>query len=94
MEDFRRKSLLISGGHTTKPPATITFESVVYRETVRIALTLAEFNDLEVKVSDIQNAYITSPVTQKIWTELGKELGQDSGKRAITVRDLYGLKSS
>ena len=27
------------------------------RETVRIALTLAALNDLEVKVADIQNAY-------------------------------------
>ena len=94
MEDFRRKSLLISGGHTTKPPATITFESVVYRETVRIALTLAALNDLEVKVADIQNAYITHPVTEKIWTVLGKEFGQDAGKREIIVRALYGLKSA
>ena len=56
MEDFRRKSRLVASGHTTNPPATIKFESVVSRETVRIALTLAELNDLEEKVADIQNA--------------------------------------
>ena len=35
--------------------STITYASVVSRETVRIALTLATLNDFPVKVSDIQN---------------------------------------
>ena len=56
MEDFRRNSRLVASGHTTNPTATITFESVFPRDTVRIALTLAELNDLEEKVADIQNA--------------------------------------
>ena len=94
MEDFRLKSRLIAGGHTTNIPATITYASVVSCETVRIALTLAALNDLEVKVADIQNAYITHPVTEKIWTVLGKEFVQDAGNKVITSRDLYGLKSS
>jgi len=38
MEDFRRKAQLIAGGHKTAAPATITYTSVVSRETVRIAL--------------------------------------------------------
>ena len=94
MEDFRRKARLVAGGHTTKVPACITYASVVSRETVRIALTLAALNDLEVKVADIQNAYITAPCAEKIWTILGKEFGADAGKRALIVRSLYGLRSS
>ena len=42
-------------------PPHLTFASVVSRETVRIALTIAALHDLEVKVSDIQNAYLTAP---------------------------------
>jgi hypothetical protein len=61
MEDFRRKARLVAGGHTTEPPKTITYASVVSRETVRIALTLAAINALQVKASDIQNAYLTAP---------------------------------
>ncbi len=46
MEDFRRKARLVAGGHLTKAPATITYASVVSRETVRLALTFASLNDL------------------------------------------------
>ena len=94
MEDFRRKARLVAGGHKTDAPATITYASVVSRETVRIALTLAALNDLEVKVGDVLNAYITAPITEKVWTILGPEFGRDAGKRAIIVRALYGLKSA
>ena len=37
-EDFRRKVRLVAGGHTTAATATITYASVVSRESVRIAL--------------------------------------------------------
>ena len=78
----------------TKAPATITYASVVARDTVRLALLLAALNDLDVKVGDVLNAYITAPVTEKIWTVLGPEFGNDAGKRAVIVRALYGLKSA
>ena len=65
------------------------------RESVRIALTLAALNDMEVKTSDIQNAYLTAPCSEKIWTTLGSEFGPDlAGKKALVVRALYGLKSA
>ena len=48
MEDFTRKARLVAGGHKTDAPATITYVSVVSRETVRIALLMAALNDLEV----------------------------------------------
>ena len=49
MENFRRKARLVAGGHMTTAPAAVTYASVVSRETVRIALTVAALNDLEVK---------------------------------------------
>ncbi len=77
MEDFRQKARLVAGGHLTKAPATITYASVVSRKTVRLALTFASLNDLEVKVGDVLNAYITAPVKEKLWTILGPEFGLD-----------------
>lgn len=70
-----------------------SYASVVSRETVRIALPIAALNDLEVKSSDIQNAYLTAPCAEKIWTKLGPEFGPDHGKRALVVRNCYGLNS-
>ena len=68
------------GGHKTEAPATITYASVVLRETFCLSLTIAALNDLEVKVSNVLNAYITAPITEKVWTILGPEFGPDAGK--------------
>jgi hypothetical protein len=78
----------------TKAPAIITYASVVSCETIRIALLMAALNDLNVKVGDVLNAYITAPISKKVWTVLGPEFGIDAGKSAIIMRTLYGLKSA
>jgi len=80
MEDFRRKARFVAGGHMTEAPASNTYASVVSRESVRIALTLAALNDLEVKTADIENAYLTAPVAEKIWCVLGPKFGANAGK--------------
>ena len=54
----------------TEAPSTITYASVVSRETVRIALMIATINDLEIKLGTILNAYVLAPVTEKVWTTL------------------------
>ena len=46
----------------TEAPSAITYASVVSRETVRIALTLAALNDLDVQCGDVLNAYVTAPL--------------------------------
>ena len=94
MEDFRRKARLVAGGHMTETPPSLTYASVVSRESVRIALTIAALNDLQVKTGDIENAYLTAPVAEKIWTTCGPEFGSQCGRTAIIVRALYGLKSA
>jgi len=49
---------------------------------------MAALNNLEVKVDDVLNAYITAPITKKVWTVLGPEFGIDAGKTAVIVRAL------
>ena len=88
MEDFRRKARLVAGGHVTEAPKCMTYSSVVARDTVRLALTLAALNNLEVKADDVMNAYITAPTTERVWTILGPEFGNDAGKKALIVRSL------
>jgi hypothetical protein len=72
----------------------MTYASVVSRESVRIALTLAALNHLDVTMGNIENAYLSAPITEKVWTVLGTEFGDDAGKRALIARALYGLKSA
>ena len=81
-ENFRRKAKKVADGHTTETPAVMTYASVVSKETVCIALTIASLNDLYVKGADIER------------TLLGPEWGPDAGKKAIMVRAQYGLKSA
>jgi hypothetical protein len=93
--DLTRKSRYVAGGHMTKPPSSVTYASVVSRESVRIILTLAALNGLDVLSSNIQSAYLTAPTKEKIWTYCIPEFGgEDSGKCAIVVRALYGLRGS
>jgi hypothetical protein len=67
---------------------------VVSREKVRIALLMAALHDLEVQAADVENAYLTAPTSEKVWTICGPEFGANAGKKAIIVRALYGLKGS
>ena len=66
MENFLRKAWFVSGGHLTKPPATITCTSVVSCETLIITLMIMAINYFEVEVEEIQNALIPAPVTERI----------------------------
>ena len=88
-ENFRRKTRLVEGSHTTEAPATLTYSSVFSRDSVLIAL-----NGLQVMVCDIQNAYLTADCWEKIWTRAGPEFGSEAGTIMFIRKALYGLRSS
>ena len=93
-ENFRRKARLVGDGHKTETPASVTYSTVVSRDSVRIALLIAALNDLDIMSADIENAYLTAPCREKCWTRGGMEFGHEEGKIFIVTRALYGLKSS
>jgi hypothetical protein len=94
-ENFRRKARFVAGGHTTEvPDSIITYSSVVSRDSVRIALTIAGLNGLQVMACDIQNAYLTADCREKIWTVAGPEFGSEAGTIFLVKKALYGLKSA
>ena len=92
--DFTRKARFVAGGHMTEAPSTITYSSVVTRDSVRIAFLAAALNDLDILACDISNAYLNAPCRERVWFEGGIETGVDRGKVLIIGRALYGLKSS
>ena len=93
-ENFRRKARLVADGHKTSSPSAMTYSSVVSRDSVRICLTLAALNGLKVLSCDIQNAYLTAPNKEKVYTFAGPEFGAESGQLMIVTRALYGLRTA
>ena len=85
----------MAGGHTTDVPTTLTYASVVPRDSVRIALTIAALNDLKVMACDIQNAYLTADCREKIWTRANPGFGSEAGMMFLVKKAaLHGLKSA
>ena len=95
--DLVRKARLVAGGHRHKNvPSYETYSSVVSRDSVRIVLTLAALNNLNVLAADVGNAYLNAPNKERVHITCGPELfgPEAEGRTAIVVRALYGLKSA
>ena len=76
-------------------PENSTYAGVVSRESVRIALTYAALNGLDITACDIKNAYIQAPSSEKHYIICGPEFGLENvGRVALIRRALYGGKSS
>jgi hypothetical protein len=93
-ENFRRKARYVAGGHMTHTPSALTYSSVVSRDSVRIALTVAALNDLDILVCDIEGAYLTAKCRERIYVKAGPEFGSEQDSIMIVKMALYGLKSS
>ena len=59
--DFTRKTRFVSGGKYPETPASATYASVVYRESVRVRLLSAALNDGNVLSADKQGTYLNVP---------------------------------
>jgi len=93
--DFTRKARWVKDGHKHPDPETSSYAGVVSRESIRILLTYAALNGLDVMAADIRNAYLQAPTSDKHYIICGEEFGLENvGKRAKIVRALYGGKSS
>ena len=84
----------MADGHKTDPPASLTFASVVSRDSVRIALLVAALHDLSVLACEIQLAYLNVNCRSRIDTIAGPEFGSEQGSVMIVKKALYGLKTS
>ena len=93
--DFTCKARWVKDGHLTRDPIESNYAGVVSRESVRIALTYAALNDLNVAAGDIKSAYLQAPTSEKHYIICGKEFPLElQGRVAIIRRALYGGKSA
>jgi Reverse transcriptase (RNA-dependent DNA polymerase) len=87
--DFTRKARFVAGGHTTAPPNSITYASMVSRESVHIAFLLAALNGL-----DMLAACMNADCLEKVYMTCGPEFGHLNGWIGVIIKALYGLHSS
>ena len=93
--DFTRKARWVLDGHKCEAPTISSYAGVVSRESIRIALTYAALNDLDIFSADIQNAYLQAPSSVKHYIICGREFGLENvGKRALITHALYGGKTA
>ena len=91
--DFTRKARWVKDGHLTPDPDTSNYAGVVSRESVRIALTYAALNNLDVCAGDIKSAYLQAPSSEKHYIICGTEFPLEwQGRVAVIRRALYGGK--
>jgi hypothetical protein len=74
-QDLTRKARLVAGGHQTKLSQESVYSSVVMRDSVRIAFTMAAVNFSQVLSGDVQNAYLNAQTAERCyciaWPEFG-----------------------
>lgn len=68
-----RKARFVANGSKTRTRLLPLMLAIVSRETVRIALTYAALNGLDLMAADIQNAYLQAPISVKYWTICGPD---------------------
>ena len=59
--NFTRKAMYVPNGSMTDTPVGLCYYSVVYCDSVIIALFVAALNDLDILACDISNAYLNAP---------------------------------
>lgn len=87
--DFTQKARYIAGGHCTEASTSITYSSVVTRESVRIAFLIAAFSDLDIISADIGNAYLQAPACEKVHTAAGPEFGPNHVGKTVIMYEHY-----
>ena len=92
---LQRKCRFVADGSRADVSNIPTYASVVSRESVRIAFTLAALNGLDVMAGDCEGAYLNAQSREKLYTKCGPEFGPElEGRWALIVRALYGSKSA
>jgi len=84
-----RKARYVVQGNKVDTTDVPTYASVVSRESVRIAFTLAALNGLSVLSANCLRAHLNAVPRERLHTKCGPEWGEMEGRWAIVVRAIY-----
>ena len=93
--DFTQKARWVLDGHKMSTPEGTTFGSVVSRESVQIIFMYMALNGIVIFGTDIQNAYLQAPSSQRDYIICGSEFGLENvGRVALIHQALYRGKTA
>ena len=87
------KARLVADGHLTKEPMETVYSGVVSIRNLRLAMFLAELNDLELWGADVGNAYLQALTREKLYIVGGPEFEALQGHVLVMYKALYGTRS-
>ena len=87
------KARLVADGHLTKEPMETFYSGVVSIRNLRLAMFLAELNNLELWGADVGNAYLQALTREKLYIVGGPEFEELQGHVLVMYKALYGTRS-
>ena len=87
------KARLVADGHLTKEPMETVYSGVVSIRNLRLAMFLAELDDLELWGADVGNAYLQALTKEKLYIVGGPEFEALQGHVLVMYKALYGTRS-
>ena len=87
------KAWLVADGHLTKAPNETVYPGVVSLRNLRLAMFLAELNDLQLWGADVGNAYLQALTKEKLHIVAGPEFEELQGYIVVMYKVLYGTRS-
>ena len=87
------KAGLVADGHLTKEPMETVYSGVVSIRNLRLAMFLAELNNLELWGADVGNAYLQALTREKLYIVGGPEFEELQGHVLVMYKALFGTRS-
>ena len=87
------KTRLVAEGHLTKEPNETVYSRVVSLRYLRLAIFLAELNNLQLWGADVGNAYLQALTKEKLYIVGGPEFEEHQVHVLVMHKALYGTRS-
>ena len=84
----------MDGGFITTFQLSLTYASVVSRETLKTTFASVVHNELDILMSDIGNAYVNADSRDKVCSTARTKFGYRKGDIVMITKALYDLKCS
>ena len=77
--DGRKRARLVGGGHLTEAPDDVSFSGIALLKIVRVIISIAILNGLEICACDIGSGYLEAFTKEKLYTIAGPEFKELAG---------------